>query len=191
MIAVSTLTVEGYPMHVFKQQYSRTIPENAERLVHDGRPAVRWKGRDKRWVVGYLIEGKPDRCLVESKKWYGRVDGDEVPLCANKTVAEQMLTEKLRKAARREIDPAFAFEEQCERALSEHVADWRQALAAKDTPRRQIAEAVTRACKLLDGCKAVGLSDLTHPDLPRRVEAWLADFRQVPGLPDLPTDKVE
>jgi hypothetical protein len=34
---------------VFKQSYTRAIPANAQpTTTSDGKPAVRWKGRDKR-----------------------------------------------------------------------------------------------------------------------------------------------
>ena len=37
------------------------------------------------------LTGDGTRCRVASPTWYGRVQGEPVPLCANKAAAELML----------------------------------------------------------------------------------------------------
>jgi hypothetical protein len=59
---------------VFKQQYTKPIPEGAERVTHKGLPAVRFRGPDG--TVG------------------------RVPLSENKAAAEILLNDLLRKAGK-------------------------------------------------------------------------------------------
>ena len=100
-----------------------------------------------------------------------------------------MLAEKMRKADRRKIDPTCQFEEQMERPLELHLGEWRKALTAKGTSARQGDEVFSRAAKLRKAVPLAPLPSLAHPDSARRVESWLADFRQPSARPCLPADK--
>src|SRR4051812_38260873 len=97
---------------VFKQQYTRPIPADAQRVTHKGKPAVRFKGPDGKMVVAPLTT-KGDKCRVRSKKWYGRVPGspNAVPLCNDKRAAEQMLNELVKKAEKAKVGLGDPFEE--------------------------------------------------------------------------------
>jgi hypothetical protein len=82
---------------VFRQQYTRPIPPDAQRVTHKGKPAVRFRGADGKVTVAPLTQ-RGDRCRVPSPLWYGQYrDSDgavqRVPLCENKVAAEQMLKE--------------------------------------------------------------------------------------------------
>lgn len=55
--------------YVFKPKYTIPIPANAERIEIKGRACVRWKSRG-RTVVGEVCERNPERCRVESGKWW-------------------------------------------------------------------------------------------------------------------------
>src|SRR5262245_54009672 len=114
---------------VFRQQYTRPIPRDAEPLTHKGKPAVRSNGGNGKTVVAFLTK-KGDRCRVASPTWYGWVDGATVPLCTNKAAAEMMLAELVKKAelGRRGIgDP---FHDHRLRPLAEHLEEYRRELEA-------------------------------------------------------------
>jgi hypothetical protein len=85
---------------VFRQQYTRRIPEGAKpTTIKDKkgreRPAVRFKGPDGKMITAPLTKGG-DRCRLPSPTWYGWVNGQSVPLCANRAAAEQMLADLIR-----------------------------------------------------------------------------------------------
>ncbi len=94
---------------VFRRTYSTPIPAGAERVTLKGksgttRPAVRFPGPDGKPVVAPLTRDG-GRCLVPSPCWYGWVPDPEAPtgrrrekLCTNKTAAEQLLAELVKKA---------------------------------------------------------------------------------------------
>ena len=90
---------------LFRPTYTQPLPPNAEvvtrqhrgkprrcvRLVEDGKPAF------------YPLTAKGDRYRVPAAKWYGQYADasgalQRVPLSENKTVAQQMLNELVRKA---------------------------------------------------------------------------------------------
>src|SRR6516164_427525 len=105
---------------VFRKVYTRPIPQGAECITLKGKPAVRFKDASGKSVVAFLTK-KGDRCRMASPTWYGTVAGEHVPLCTNKTAAELMLSELVKKAelGRRGIrDP---FEEHRLRPLAEHL----------------------------------------------------------------------
>src|SRR2546428_5275000 len=52
------------------QQYTRPIPEGAQRVTVKGKPAVRFKDAEGRNVTAPLTR-KGDRCRVASPVWYG------------------------------------------------------------------------------------------------------------------------
>jgi hypothetical protein len=171
---------------VFRQQYTRPIPEGAQRVTHKGRPAVRFPGPDGKPVVAPLTR-KGDRCRVKSPFWYGRVrypDGstERVKLCENKAAAEMMLREK-----QGEADTARALGLPLERLtaqarpLSEHLEDYGRELAARDNAPRYVALVVSRLEALFAGCGFVLPPDLS----PSRAMDWLAELRKK-GRPRAP-----
>ncbi len=50
---------------VFRQQYTRPIPDEAEYVTHKGKPAVRFKGPNGKPIIAFLTR-KGDRCRVAS-----------------------------------------------------------------------------------------------------------------------------
>lgn len=160
---------------VFRQQYTRPIPEDAERVTTKNKkgqlvPAVRFKGPDGKTVVAPLTK-KGDRCRLPSPTWYGWVKGKAVPLCTNKAAAEQLLAEKVRKAERGE---AGLEDEHRQRPLAEHLADYEKELRARNNDPRYVDLAVSRIRATLEGCGFHCLAEMSAS----RVMAWLADLRQ-------------
>ncbi len=90
---------------VFRQQYTRPIPPDAQRVTIQNKkdesvPAVRFRGGDGKTVTAPLVmkgKGAGQTCRVLSPNWYGRVNGERVTLCTNETAAEVMLADLIRK----------------------------------------------------------------------------------------------
>ena len=94
----------------------------------------------------------------KSAKWYGRPPGASkpVPLCTNKTAAEQMLNELVRKAELGKVGIGDPFEAHRKRPLRKHLADFEAALLAKGDTGKQAQQVASRARKVLDGCGVNG-----------------------------------
>jgi excisionase family DNA binding protein len=163
---------------VFRQQYTRPIPADAEFLVHKGKQTVRFKDGDGKRVIAFLTR-RGDRCRVPSPVWYGQYRDEDgklcrVPLCANKVAAEQMLAQLVNKAELGKVGMRDPFETQRARPLAEHLADFRRELEARDNCPRYVELVVSRLQALLDGCGFRLTSDLSAS----RVMDWLADLRR-------------
>ncbi len=132
---------------VFRQQYTRPIPADAERVTVERRgrkvPGVRFRGPDGKAILAPLTRNGT-RCRVASPTWYGRVDGAPVPLCANKSASELMLAELVKKAelARRGI--CDRFEQHRKRPLTAHLTDWESSLRANGLGQEYIALKLAR-----------------------------------------------
>jgi len=115
-------------------------------------------------TVTDLKTGK--RVKGKSKKWWGRyrdATGVErrVPLAVDKTAAQAMLNEVLRKVEREKaglIDPT---EEQRKRPLSEHVADFKRYLKNKGVTPKQVHTASAQLQCMIDGNKWKLIGDIS------------------------------
>jgi len=115
-------------------------------------------------TVTDLKTGK--RVKGKSKKWWGRyrdATGVErrVPLAVDKTAAQAMLNEVLRKVEREKaglIDPT---EEQRKRPLSEHVADFKRYLKNKGVTPKQVHTASAQLRCMIDGNKWKLIGDIS------------------------------
>ena len=192
---------------VFRQQYTRPIPPNAERVTIENKkgepvPAVRFKGPDGKTITAPVVlkgQGAGRTCRLRSPNWYGRVNGERVTLCTNKEAAEVMLADLLRKAALGKAGVTDRYEEHHKRPLlcprcrgrgeteagepcgcpgRPHVADFRRFLEAKGNTPKHARQTCRRAAAVLDGCKAVFLADIS----PSAVMDWLAAQREAGRL---------
>jgi integrase/recombinase XerC len=123
--------------------------------------------------------GTPGAKKVKKKsgKWYGRPisGGKPVPLSPNKVAAQQLLAKLVDKAERARAglsDPYL--EERRERPLTEHLADYRTGLEARDSAPRYVALVVSRLEALFAGCGSATLADFDAA----RVSAWLTALRK-------------
>ncbi len=183
---------------VFRKQYTRPIPPDAERIIHKGKTAVRFKGPDGKAVVAILTKSG-DRCRMASPNWYGSVGGKHVPLCPNKAAAEMMLAGLLNKAGLASAGYSDPFEEHRKRPLccplcrgrgetdqgescdcpgGAHLADFRRFLVAKGNTEKHARQTCRRAAAVLVGCKAELLGDIS----PSAVVEWLAAEREAGRL---------
>src|SRR5262245_54615176 len=157
--------------------YTKPIPAGAEIITHKGKPHARFLD-DGRLVIAPLTR-KGDRIRLLSKKWYGEFrDADGilrcVPLSTDKTAAQQMLAELVRKAELKKANISDPFEDHRRRPLSEHLADYCRELEARDNAPRYVALVVSRLRSLLEGCGFRFPSDLSAS----RAMDWLADLRK-------------
>ena len=106
-----------------------------------------------------------ERVKAKSKKWWGRYrDASGVerrkPLAADKTAAQAMLNEILRKVEREKaglIDPT---EEQRKRPLSDHAADFKRYLKNKDVTPAQVQSATSQLRCMIDANKWKLIGDI-------------------------------
>ncbi len=171
---------------VFRQQYTRSIPPNAERVTLKGKSgrtveAVRFKGDDGKVVVAPLTR-TGDRCRVPSPVWYGQfIDTDgiwqRVPLCENKAASEAMLAEMIRKAGMGRAGFRDPFEGHRKRPLAEHLAEWEASLRANGRSDEYVQLKLARVRAMLDGCKFTFTADLSAD----RLELFLDRFRREDG----------
>ncbi len=168
---------------LFRQQFTRAIPPNAERVTLKGKngrtvEAVRFKDEEGKTVTAPLTRNG-DRCRVPSPVWYGEYsDADgirhRVPLCANKAASEQMLTQLLGKAGLGRLGMRDPFEAQRLRPLAEHLADFHRELSSRNNAPRYVDLVISRLRALLDGCAFHRIADLSAS----RAADWLADLRR-------------
>jgi integrase/recombinase XerC len=169
---------------VFRQQYTRPIPDGAERVTarlrKNGKerevPAVRFRDAGGKFVVAPLTAGG-DRCRVPSPYWYGKVNGVAVRLATNKAAAEIMLAELIKKAELGKAGVADPFEEHSKRPLVEHLDHYHRELSARGNDPRYVRLVFSRLAALLRGCRFAFIADLSAS----RVMDWLADLRRRGG----------
>ena len=113
-----------------------------------------------------------------SAKWYGQFADAKgkirrVPLSENKTAAQQMLNELVRKVEMGKVGIIDPFEDHSKRPLSEHLSNWQQVLLARGNTEAYVELKISRAKKILDRCKFRFMADLSAS----RVEGALSDLR--------------
>ena len=164
-------------MPVFRKQYTQRIPDDAEPVTLKDRrgkaiPGVRFRGKDGKAILAPLTrDGK--RCRMTSPTWYGRVDGAHVPLCTNKTAAEQMLAKLVTDAKLQAHGLIGPYEEHRKYPLADHLQDFRDYLTAKGNTAKHAQKTEKRVQAILDGC---GFKVLSHLS-PTAMMEWLADQR--------------
>jgi hypothetical protein len=140
-------------------------------------------------VVYRTLDGKTcrsdapgaERCVVESKKWYGEyrgANGNPVrrPLSENKEIARRMLAKLAGDAVEASVGLVDPFAEHRERPLLAHLEDFRRYLVAKNSVPDHVIKTTAQCRAILDGCRFIEIEDLQ----PSAVIEYLAGLRQ-PG----------
>lgn len=114
----------------------------------------------------------------KSKKWWGRYRdalGQEkrTPLPKDKTVAQAMLSEIVRKVELEKAGHADPFEGHAKRPLSEHVEAFEASLRNKDVQDRHTREVTAKVRWIVSICEFKLLANLA----PEPVQQCLADLR--------------
>jgi site-specific recombinase XerD len=118
------------------------------------------------------------RVKTKSKKWWGRFRdayGREkrVPLATDKSAAEAMLREWVKKVERESAGVADPFEKQRNRPIREHLADYKTHLIMKGNTAKHARITSYRIGAIIGGCRFTRIADLSAS----RVQHYLADLR--------------
>jgi integrase len=161
--------------------YTKPLPPDADLFTHKGKLFARFKDRKGRTIEAPLnADGR--RVRLRSRVWHGYYSDRsgreyDVPLCTNKTAAEQMLAELVRRAEMKRANLADPFETHRNRPLAEHLAEWEAALRAGGASAKHVTQTVAGVRRILNGCRFVFLADLSAS----RVQTFLAVLRERPG----------
>ena len=160
---------------VFKATYTklRTVKDTKGNVLYD----VRDGKKAPRRVPVLNRDGKP--VLAESRKWYveykdanGRVRRKAG--YTDRKATEQLAAELERTAEHVRSGYRPKEHEHLARPLSEHLADWREALKAKGTSDRQVQQVHNRAKRIVDTCGFVVWGDVQAA----KVQKALAEMRK-------------
>ncbi len=116
---------------------------------------------------------------TKSKKWWGRYRDEygaekRVPLATDKTAAQAMLNELVKKAEQRACGVIDRFDEHRKRPIAEHVADFENHMKTKGNSPEQVKLVAMRCRRIVAACKATHIGDISAS----RVQAYLADLRE-------------
>lgn len=115
-------------------------------------------------VVTDPVTGK--RIKKKSKKWWGQYKDalgrlKRVPLAIDKTSAETMLNELVRKVERTKAGLVDPTDEHRKRPLFQHVSEFKNYLANKGVSSKQVAENVRRLQRMIDDRNWKFIDDIT------------------------------
>lgn len=173
---------------IFKQTYSKPLPQGAQTITRKGKWYARFKDRRGRTREAPLSnDGK--QVIPQSAKWYIEYrDADgiarKVPGYTDKRATEQYAAELEQQAARQQSGLIDRFVEHRKRPLSEHLDDWQAALLAKGNTEKHIKLVAKRARTVVDVCKfrfwsevsASGVEKFIAEQADRRVSVQTANF---------------
>ena len=132
------------------------------------------------WKLGKkrVPAGSPGavKAVIRSSKWYGTLNGQQVPLCRDKQAAERMLRKLETDAALSGVGLADPFAEHRHRRLTEHLEDYAAHLRAKGDTEVHVCQTVACVRAMLAGCEFRVLADIDAG----RAAGWLTGLRQ-PG----------
>ena len=103
---------------------------------------------------------------TKSKKWWGKYRDASgiirrVPLAADKTAAQTMLNELVRKIEREKAGLVDPTDEQRKRPLAQHLTEFKKYLNNKGVTPKQVKESTTQIQKMVDGRKWKMIGDIT------------------------------
>jgi integrase len=133
-------------------------------------------------IVRHKLNGKQvpagtpgaEKTTEKSRKFYGRVGHQVVPLSANRAAAQMMLNDLVRKRELRKAGVYDIFEEHSKRPLAEHAEDFRKELSSRGSTPRHVAGVLMRLGTILRECQFVFAKDLSAS----KVADFLAHRRQ-------------
>src|SRR5688572_15296790 len=155
-------------MGLLRVTYTKPLPPNAEILTrqHKGKPRRFVRLTEGGKPAYYPLTKKGNAYLVPSAKWYGKYRDEhgveqKVPLSENKAVAQQMLSELLRKVELAKVGVRDPFERHRRRPLAEHLNDWEATLRGEGATAKHVRQAAGNARKVVEGCGFAFTADLS------------------------------
>src|SRR5262249_45512618 len=114
----------------------------------------------------------------KSRKWWGRYRDENgcekrVPLAADKTAAQTMLNERLRKVERRAAGLDDPLENHHKRPLADHIADFAAYLKNKGSTDTHVNKTRQRIDAIVNHCRFERITELSAS----RVQEFLAQLR--------------
>ena len=119
------------------------------------------------------------RVKAKSKKWWGRFrdeNGEErrVPLATDRTAAQTMLSDLVKKAERKAAGITDPLEEHRKRRLTLHLKDYEQYLRNKGNTEDHVLHTAHRIEACLKACRFATIPDISAS----RVQGFLGDLRR-------------
>ncbi len=163
---------------VFKQTYTKPLPDGAELLTRKGKRVARFKNRKGKTVTAPLSKDGT-KVILETAKFYIEYrDADDivrrVPGYTDEKATEQEAARLEREAAQRKTGLIDRHVEYRQRLLSGHLGDWEEALKAKGNTEKHASEQARRARHVFDGCKFKFWPDIAAT----KVQVFVADMRK-------------
>ena len=164
---------------VFKQQYTKPIPANAEIVTVKGERVARWRGRGGKLVSG-KVNADGTRATIEARVYsacYRDGNGDEQTVstgCRDERAARQVLADLERRAELVRANVLTAAEAAASdhqaAPLTDHIAAYIAHMTAADCSPEHVANVNRQLRRIADGCRFARLADLDRHTL----ETWLA-----------------
>ena len=106
---------------------------------------------------------------TKSKKWWGKYRDASgvirrIPLASDKTSAQTMLSEKVRRVEREKAGLVDPTDEQRQRPLAKHLTEFTKYLKNKGVTPKQVKESTTQIQKMVDDRKWKMIGDITASD---------------------------
>jgi len=119
------------------------------------------------------------RVKAKSKKWWGRFrdeNGEErrVPLATDRTAAQTMLSDLVKKAERKAAGITDPLEEHRKRRLTLHLKDYEEYLRNKGNTEDHVLHTAHRVDACLKACRFATIPDISAS----RVQGFLGDLRR-------------
>ncbi len=126
------------------------------------------------------------RVTVNSRKWYGTVNGKQVPLCVDKQAARTMLTKLQSDAALHGVGVCDPFAIHNAKPLADHLTDYVAHLRGKGNSENHVSQTDSRIRAIFDGCEFKSLREVDAAP----VNEWLTALRTPKAVTiDLPPVK--
>lgn len=126
------------------------------------------------WISYHTLNGKrvpkgtpnAKRVKERARKWYaaalpGWPKGKRKPLCADKAVAQRMLSDLIRRAEREAAGLTSPEEEHAKTPLEQHLEDFERYLAAKGGTAAHVRKTLARCRAIVEGIGASRLADMS------------------------------
>jgi integrase/recombinase XerD len=110
----------------------------------------------------------------ESRKWYGTVNGRQVPLCRDKAAAGKMLNKLQTDAAMGAIGMGDPFVKSKKRPLRDHIDEWERDMLSRGRTEKHAATSASRVRRVVGGCSFVLITDASAS----RIQAYLGTLRE-------------
>ncbi len=163
---------------IFKQTYTKSLPDDAEIVTRKGRRHARFKdGKGKTVTVPLSKDGA--KIILETVKWYIDYKDDSGKSCRKAGYVDRQATEQLASELERTAEHVRSGykpkqHQHLARPLMEHLADFQSDLIAKGTSAEHAKVVHARTKKIIKGCCFHTWSDISAT----RVQRFLAKHRE-------------